>query len=875
MNIRKSLLPGTAYPLLAIVMHILSFNLQAGTGYKDLSEAIPKFWGVSDKELYPEKWEAFWIWRKGESSGTDLILNARKKIWLENVPESAKLFITADSYYELYVNGVFVNRGPARSQPDKQSYDVLDIASLLKAGDNVIAIRAIHQGRYGAFNLPPRPGLLCQLELWNGTALHIVKTDKSWKVRQPEGTSLTSETYGEIVDFRKEDLAWKEIDFDDTQWAQAEELVSDKFWPWPASSPKARPTPNVFPWAELVPRDIPYLKESVVKAEQVFENGEILELNFNDIIAEGAHGLIFPNTGAQPAGLQAYKKGEGPIVVNNRYPEHLFSPEGIYSSYLIFDLGEVMHGYTRLRIEGAPGAIVETIYSTHLLNGKFPLRTEISGRPLTDRIILGPGVTEWDAIELKYMRYIFLVVRNTDQPVKISFAGLTKSDYPFEPKGSFITRGGDQKLDRLWTNSVNTLRAVTTDAFTDNYRERIQYSQTSYYAARASYAAFGDSHLQRRYLKQVADVQQRDGVFPASAPVTNYRGGRFLDGTLFWILGLHDYFLHSGDTLTTRELAPAAEKALERFRTWENDEGFIYSPPYPFWIDHAYLERHGANFSLNALYLLAMENFTSTLEWLGDIDKAKVFKSRSEQLRMAMQEKFWNPDHRLFSDTWTEEGLSEKFSEHAASLAIVAGIASEEQKGEIIKEMIGNRSSRLIPAVLFMHYVAEALFVTGNGEEALKILKERYEGMMRDNGTTLWEEWSLTASKRYGAFRPESNRTNTQAENTFLSYSLSRWLLGIQPKKPGMTELELRFHAAGIPEVKGAMPTPHGIVSVGWKHSKSEIRIEVDIPEGVRALVNVDGLNLEKKIIRIDGKEKALDRNNSEIPEGRHLVELY
>lgn len=862
-----------AYPLLAIVMHILSFNLQAGTGPERQIEAIPKFWGVSEKVLYPEKWEAFWIWRKGEASGTDLILDARKKFQLEKAPDSAKVYVTADNNYELYVNGIFVNRGPARSQPDKQSYDILEIASLLKPGGNVIALRAVHHGRYGAFNLPPRPGILCQLELQSGTNVQVIKTDRTWKVRKPEGTNLNSETYGEIIDFRKEDPAWKEIDFDDTQWSEAEELVSDKFWPWPAPSPHAIPTSNVFPWTELVPRDIPYLKESIVKGERLFENGEILELNFNDVIAEGAHGLIFPQSSTQLAGWDNYQKDAGPLLMANRYPENIFSPEGIYSSYLIFDLGEVMHGYTRLTVEGAPGTIVETIYSTHLLNGKFPLRTDISGRPLTDRIILGPGITHWEAIELKYMRYLFLAVRNTEQPVKLLFAGLTKSDYPFESKGSFVAQG-DEGLGRLWSNAVNTLQAVTTDAFTDNYRERIQYSQTSYYAARSSYAAFGDSHLQRRYLKQVADVQQRDGVFPASAPVTNYRGGRFLDGSLFWILGLHDYFLHSGDTLTTRELSPAAEKALERFRTWENDEGFIDSPPYPYWIDHANMERYGANFSLNALYLLALEDFSATLEWLGSIDKAKVYRSRSGKLRMAMRDKFWNPGHRLFSDTWTEEGLSDRFSEHAASLAIVAGIASPEQEKEIIKEIIENKSTRLVPAVLFMHYVTEALFMTGNGKAASKIMKERYEGMMRDNRTTLWEEWSLTASKRFGPIRPESARTNTQAENTFLTYSLSRWILGIRPIQPAMTELELTPPSSGIQIVKGAMPTPQGIVSVEWKHSKTGTRLEADIPEGIRAFLNVEDMNLKKKIIRIDGKERALD-GNPEIPAGRHVVELY
>ena len=37
----------------------------------------------------------------------------RKRFAVEKSPESAKIFITADDCYKLYVNGVFVAQGPA------------------------------------------------------------------------------------------------------------------------------------------------------------------------------------------------------------------------------------------------------------------------------------------------------------------------------------------------------------------------------------------------------------------------------------------------------------------------------------------------------------------------------------------------------------------------------------------------------------------------------------------------------------------------------------------------------------------------------------------------------------------------------------------
>ncbi len=168
-------------------------------------DSIPKLWGTTQTKPGPEEWQASWIWIKGETSGTDLVLLARKQFILAALPKQARLFITADNNYELYVNGQFVNRGPVRCQPHHQSYDIIEIASLLKEGENVLALRALHQGRFGSYNTPPRPGILAQLEVKTDTKIEIIKSDSSWKVKKPEGTNLNSPIFGELID-RRDDI---------------------------------------------------------------------------------------------------------------------------------------------------------------------------------------------------------------------------------------------------------------------------------------------------------------------------------------------------------------------------------------------------------------------------------------------------------------------------------------------------------------------------------------------------------------------------------------------------------------------------------------------------------------------------------------------
>jgi hypothetical protein len=87
-------------------------------------------WQSADAPEAPSfAWRAQWIWMD-EDVDSDRML-ARRSFELPGAPEEARLRITATSQYELYVNGEYVCRGPARCAPHHQSFDVLDLAPLL------------------------------------------------------------------------------------------------------------------------------------------------------------------------------------------------------------------------------------------------------------------------------------------------------------------------------------------------------------------------------------------------------------------------------------------------------------------------------------------------------------------------------------------------------------------------------------------------------------------------------------------------------------------------------------------------------------------------------------------------------------------------
>ncbi len=99
------------------------------------------------------------VWSDDEGLGRMVHVYFRRELRLAGPPTSARLNLFADTNYHLRVNGEFVGFGPARSYPEFPEYDSYDIAPMLGAGDNVIAVHVLHVGTASYHNLVVRGGL--------------------------------------------------------------------------------------------------------------------------------------------------------------------------------------------------------------------------------------------------------------------------------------------------------------------------------------------------------------------------------------------------------------------------------------------------------------------------------------------------------------------------------------------------------------------------------------------------------------------------------------------------------------------------------------------------------------------------------------------
>ena len=201
-----------------------------------------------------------------------------------NVPPGvvrATLLITADSAYELHVNGAFTGRGPVRSFPFAYAYDVYDVTPLLQEGANTLAVLAHHLGDHTMTYIRGAAGLLAELvvETAGGEMVSFASGD-GWRTTHcdafnADATRISVQLgFEEQYDARRELTGWQTPAFDDSAW-DAAAVVGPV---------------GCEPWTSLTQSTIPFLTEDAmppveVKAVELARprQGEIWNLDVRDL----------------------------------------------------------------------------------------------------------------------------------------------------------------------------------------------------------------------------------------------------------------------------------------------------------------------------------------------------------------------------------------------------------------------------------------------------------------------------------------------------------------------------------------------------------------------------------------------------------------
>ena len=640
----------------------------------------------------------------------------------------------ADSRYVLYVNGSYVTKGPARSNPDYQFYDCVEVSSYLHSGQNVIAVLALHYGYGTGHSMHRIPAFFLDgnIVLEEGEEI-AVKTGEGWVCHLPEAFLPNPPRVNgckgpcQLFDNRKYEENWILPEYDDSTWIRCHQ----------------RDTNRVSPFRNLLKRPIPQLVEKSVKASGMIAMGVGVTVPQSD----HAHMHLAIKQECTTMTLEYTEPQQLPQM----FPKHKEQEFGV----MCLDFGKVTAGYLNLEIDGEEGAVCDLIFAEARTADGRPFFDGVSYRPLS-RFILREGKNvlqnffNYDAL-----RYVYIIYRGKYAAVREAW--ISAVEYPMERMSEFRTE--DDKLQKLWDISVHTLKLCMLDGFLDSpSREQQQWMGDARWQANFNAYISGDMRMLRKILYQFAQSQDYEGMICSRYPDENYNWAPIPTFCLQWIGAFEDYYDFTGDLTPIRELYDHMIRAMRWFTAFSRKDGLIWDLPYWRYYDTGtnkqgrqgdfWGESAGGVENLMLLEAVAVMHRFAIL--LKDEEAAEFYGTYHEQLAKAIRNNLWSEEKGCMVDCIRAGKVqSSSVSEIVNILALLHLYEPDSKEAKSILSKVFDETGAF-PELVYvdvysMTILIRAMLRHGRGDLAYKLTCERFGEMLSDemDATSTWESFQL------------------------------------------------------------------------------------------------------------------------------------
>ncbi|MFA4943693.1 MAG: family 78 glycoside hydrolase catalytic domain [Lentisphaeria bacterium] len=526
--------------------------------------------------------------------------------------------------------------------------------------------------------------------------------------------------------------------------------------------------------------------------------------------------------------------------VAQKAPERLVLMQG---QFAVLDWGQVLYGVPALRVEGAPGDVVDVLFGEREEGGRVLPCHE--GRQNADSLVLGEEPCDWMACSPRGLRYLMVVARAAKGPVKISNVTCGWRRFVTEEQASFEC--ADETLNRIWSTGCRTLDVTLQDYFLDSpCKETAQYIPDAMIQSLAACLIHGNDRFGAKALGEFADGQFETGEMSAVCPSDHFVN--IPDYSLLWPVWLHRHHLLAGDDALLKRLMPALQRLVNYFaHLADHPSGLLadldkkYSAPC--FLDHGKIERRGVVTGLNALYCRALWSAAWIAGEAGQGALAQEWKQRASQVALALRGLVYDPQAKRFADCWVDGQRSAAASWQSNILALFGGVAPRDDMTEIFRQFFGNEAPfEKFPAVAadnpyFRFFVLDVALALGRRQWAFDYLKWYWGGMLQKEANTWWE-----------FFSPRLESGNYPVVGTMChGYGVSPNLLlvtelvGVRPATPGFKAIFFNPLLTAVPAAKAQLSIPGGRLDVEWRKSpEGELEVRLACTSAIEVIPLLD-----------------------------------
>ncbi len=372
----------------------------------------------------------------------------------------------------------------------------------------------------------------------------------------------------------------------------------------------------------------------------------------------------------------------------------------------------------------------------------------------------------------------------------------------------------DEFLNSLWQKSLRTLYVTMRDSFMDcPDRERAQWwGDVTNEMIMTMYSMDSNSYLlyqkgAKAMLSHVDETKVLQTVVPINGdyfelPVQQLAG----------IVGFLTYYEYTGDKAFVEKVYGAS---LDYIKLWEIGENNLVVHRSGSWDWADWGSKADMTAIENAWVYYALSATEEMAEILGKDEDISFITERKAAIAKGYQA------------LWTEEGFKSKDvrnpDDRANALAVLSGLAEKEQYGTIKNVLATTKNS----SPYMEYYVLEALCKMGEYEVARDRIKERYEGMMSEDYSTLWEFWDSWRGTRNHAWSGGP------------LVIMSKHFAGITPLEAGYEKVKIEPQYTLSDSMSCTVPSVKGLITLNYEKANGDYVINLTLPNDMNAVLYV------------------------------------
>lgn len=513
----------------------------------------------------------------------------------------------------------------------------------------------------------------------------------------------------------------------------------------------------------------------------------------------------------------------------------------------VYDLGQNMVGWCRVRIQGATGMSIRLQYA-EVLNPDGTVYTDnLRGPYQIDELILnGSEVTFEPRFTYHGFRYLQISGLNKAIPAQ-DITGCVVYSAPLLASSFECSSPMINKLVKniLWTQRGN-MHSTPTDC--PQRDERLGWMGDAQIFSQAACFNMNMAAFYTKWIQDICDAQSDKGQFSNFSPNPKLAQGDFV-GAPSWadagIIVPWQVYVNYGDTRILERHYASMQRWIDYIQ--KNSKDYIWTDgrghDYGDWLNGDTLildhwPKKGADISREQLATAFSAYSTDLLsriaQVLGKKEDAERYRQLFEAIRNAYYQKYYESDGKNTEDNQTAYALGLHFN-----------LIPPDRREAAVKNLlrkIEDYNGHISTGIQATNRMMMELANEGRADVAYELLNNRtipsWGYMIDHNATTVWERWDGWVEGR-GFQNAGMNSFNHYAIGAVGEW-IFRTIAGINPdpSKPGYTHFRIHPRpGGGVTFAKTFYDSIQGRINVEWKKEANSFTLDAAIPANTHATI--------------------------------------